>query len=346
MRARTRRLGFICDFVVLLAAALLGGQATVDHLAAGERALQEGRLAQARAELQAAVREQPRNAEATLQLGLLLGLTGQPKAAAAAFEKCLQIDPTSAEAHYNLGLTKIADRYGTVDWQGAITEFRRAIRLRPNYAKAHHSLGAALAETGARETAIDEFRTATRFDPKSAEDHLDLANALREAGQRQEALSEYRAALELRPDYQDAEVGWGMLLAEEAGNVGALDEAIVHFRRALQSNPDDLKAQYRLGVALKRQGHAREADVAFREAQALTNRQQESVRCIRLSNEALDAAHHDDRSAALRLLREAVTLKSDSAIAHYNLGLVLADTGQLPDAAGSACGRCSCGQET
>jgi Flp pilus assembly protein TadD len=293
-------------------------------------ALQAGKLAQARIELEKAVRERPDNAEARVQLGLLLGQLGDTQNASAAFEKALQLNPNSAEAHYNLGLTKIADRYGKVDWQGAIAEFRAAVQIRPDYAEAHHALGAGLIETGAVDAAIGEFRAAVAINARSPENHLDLGKALAQAGQQQAAVTEYQKALRLRPRYADAEAAWAKSLA--AGGDRALGDAIEHFRRALKSNPDNLTAQYGLAQVLKRQGDENEANISFREARALSTRWEERVRCMRLSNEGLDAAHRGNRDAAVRTLRDAVELQPDVAVAHYNLGLVLADTGDLAGA--------------
>ncbi|MCU1292458.1 MAG: repeat-containing protein [Bryobacterales bacterium] len=43
----------------------------------------------------------------------------------------------------------------------------------------------------------------------------------------------------------------------------------------------------------------------------------------------MDAARRGENEAAVRTLREAVQLRPDAPIAHYNLGLVLADRGEL-----------------
>jgi Flp pilus assembly protein TadD len=203
------------------------------------------------------------------------------------------------------------------------------LRLRPNYAEAHRLLGVGLAETGQNAAAIGEFRAALAADSNSPELHLDLGKALASAGDQAVAEREYREALRLHPGYADAELELGKLLSSGNKADGTL-EAVEHFRRALRSNPDSAAAQYALAKALQQQEHSADAAVAFREAAALTKRQEDAVQCTRLSNEGLDAAHRRDSEAAVRMLREAVDLRPDAAIAHYNLGLVLADRGELP----------------
>jgi Flp pilus assembly protein TadD len=237
--------------------------------------------------------------------------------------------PGWPEAHYNLGLTMIADvENGKLDWNAAIPEFREAVRLRPNYAEAHRALGACFMETGSLDAGIAEFRAALSY-ANAPETHLDLGKALERASQPGAAELEYREAVRLRPAYAGAEIALGKLLTTDEGNTARLSEAVEHLRRAVKINPDNASAQYGLARALKRLGNTAEASIAFREADMLTARSQEKVRCLRLSNEGLDAAHRGDREAALRSLRQAVELRPDIAIAHYNLGLILADGGDL-----------------
>jgi Flp pilus assembly protein TadD len=289
-----------------------------------------GNLAEARIDLEEALQVEPQNAEANLQLGLLLGQQGDATGAREAFRKAVRAKPDWAEAHYNLGLTMVSDPNGKRDWPGAMAEFREALRLRPNYAEAHRLLGVGLAETGQNAAAIVEFRAALTANSHSPEIHLDLGRALGGTGDEAAAEREYREAIRLRPAYADAELELGKLLVSDKKADRAL-EAVEHFERALRSNPDNAAAQYALAKALQEQGHSAEAAIAFRQAAVLSKRQEDAVQCTRLSNEGLDAAHRHNGDAAVRMLREAVNLRPDAAIAHYNLGLVLADRGELAE---------------
>jgi Flp pilus assembly protein TadD len=305
-----------------------GAQSADQSVAAGVEAMRTGKLAEARMDFEKALRDQPQSAEANLQLGLLYGQLGNVTSASEAFRKAVRVKPDWAEAHYNLGLTMVSDPHGKRDWPGAMAEFREALRLRPNYPEAHRLLGVGLTETGQNAAAISEFRAALAADSNSPEIHLDLGKALANTGGQAAAEREYREAIRLHPGYAEAELELGKLLAN-ANKAGNTIEAVEHFRHALRSNPDTAAAQYALAKALQQQGHSAEAAIAFREAAALTKRQQDAVQCTRLSNEGLDAAHRHDGDTAVRMLREAVDLRPDAAIAHYNFGLVLADRGDL-----------------
>lgn len=265
------------------------------------------------------------SAEAHLHRGLLFGQAGDEKRASVEFREALRLRPDFPEAHYNLGLTEIADIYGKTDWQAAMAEFRVAIELRPDYAEAHHALGAALLETGALAAAVVEFRAAVNLNAHSPQNHLDLGKALAQTGDAQAAIAEYREAVRLRPGYSDAEAAWGKLLA--GGDNPA--ESLEHFRQAVRTNPDNGAAEYGFAQGLKRQGQTEQAAVAFREARDLATRLERRIRALHLSNEGLDTARHGDRNGAVSILRNAVALQPDLALPHYNLALLLADSGDV-----------------
>jgi tetratricopeptide (TPR) repeat protein len=335
MSYRNRRLAGLLPLLLIMRP-IYAWQAAVTHdavsrtIANGVQAMRLGKLAEARIELEDVVLQEPDNPDANLQLGLLLGQLGNVPAAREAFEKAARARPDWPEAHYNLGLTLVADPTGKRDWPAAIAEFREAVRLRPGYGEAHHLLGVGLAETGERQAAMSELRSALAADDASPAAHLDLGKALEASGDHAAAEGEYREALRLRAGYADAEFALGKLLASGEGEkTGLGSEAIEHFNRALRSNPDNVAAQYALAQALQRAGRLEEAAIAFRQAEALTQRTEQAVQCTRLSNEGLDAARRGDNKSAIKLLREAVKLRPDSAVAHYNLALVLADGGDI-----------------
>ncbi|HOW96327.1 MAG TPA: tetratricopeptide repeat protein [Kiritimatiellia bacterium] len=89
------------------------------------------------------------------------------------------------------------------------------------------------------------WRDTVRKVPLVPEAHYDYANALREAGRLDEAVAEYREAVQLSPDYVDALVNEGALLA--MGHRAA--EAIARLEQALQLKPDNPLARQNLASA-------------------------------------------------------------------------------------------------
>jgi Flp pilus assembly protein TadD len=110
------------------------------------------------------------------------------------------------------------------------------------------------------------------------------------------------------------------------------EAAAGHFKAALVDDPDLEAAHYGLAHALRAVAKSAEAQIEFRQAAALLQRQSDGVRSSHLSNESLDLAQKGDFTAAVQSAREALILEPENAIAHYNLGLLLADSGDLGSA--------------
>jgi len=91
--------------------------------------------------------------------------------ATAAFQEALRHSPASADVHEDLGLVLFA--LGRVD--EAVAAYREAVRLNPELAEAHDSLGMAyLAQHKVAEATL-EFKEALRLDPQIAEAQQALA---------------------------------------------------------------------------------------------------------------------------------------------------------------------------
>lgn len=267
-------------------------------------------------------------AEAYLQLGILKGESGDIAGAAESFQAAIRSDPTLAEAHYNLGVTMIAGSPSNPDWSDAIPQFQDALRLRPKYPEAMKMLGVSLLQLGNAPKAIDQFKAALQLDNKSAETHFNLAKALSVMGDNDEAHAEYLTALKLKGTYPEADIALGNISFKER----KFGPAAGYFKSALLANPDLQDAHYGLAKTLQAEGDKADADVEFKEAQGLIQRQSDHVQSSHLSNESLDLAKSGNFLAAINSAKQAVSLEPDNAAAHFNLGLLLADSGQLPSA--------------
>lgn len=140
-------------------------------------------------------REQP-DAEEWFALGLALEGDPDPASraqAAAAYARCLELDPGFASAHINLGTLHYHDR----DYVRAERAYRAALRLDPAYALAHFNLGNVLDETGRMQEAIAEYLEAVRLAPKYADAHYNLALAYQRRGERRRAVPHWREYLGL-----------------------------------------------------------------------------------------------------------------------------------------------------
>src|SRR5262249_45646918 len=122
--------------------------------------------------------------------------------AIAFYRKGIELHPTNAAAHYNLGIL-LCDR--KKDYDGAVVAFRKGLSLEPNAgAHAHFNLGLALRLKGDGKGAIASFREAIRLQPTNAPAHINLAWCLTncadlESRKPQEALAAARKGVELAP---------------------------------------------------------------------------------------------------------------------------------------------------
>jgi tetratricopeptide (TPR) repeat protein len=170
----------------------------------GNALLRMGRLPEAIAAFQSAVKYAPRFAEAHNNLGGALLQSGRFADAIGEFQAALRIQPDFAEARHNLASAHNQLGNALAQTAGrageAMAEYQAALRIEPGNAEAHANLGSAFYASGAMEQAIAEYRTALRLDPRLADAHFNLAQALLRTGKRSEAVGELQAADRIRPD--------------------------------------------------------------------------------------------------------------------------------------------------
>jgi protein O-mannosyl-transferase len=314
-----------------------------------------GRMDDAIAEFQEALRRQPNFSAANNNLGNAWAKQpGRLPDAIAQYEAALRVNPDYAEAHNNLGSawSKVPGRMAD-----AITEYRTALRLKPDYPEAHQNLGNAwVSQPDRLPDAIAEYEAALRLKPDYVEAHTSLGVALSKVpGRAEAALAQYDAALRLSPDYAQAHLNRGSLLLNLPGR---LDEAIGEFITAQRLKPDYPEAYFNLGVAwMKRPERLNDAIGQFQAAlrlkpdyvEAHNNLGNAWVSVPGRLNEAigeyeatlrLDPNLADVRSNlgyalnaagrtqdAIAEDRAALRLKPDSILAHLNLAIALLGTG-------------------
>jgi tetratricopeptide (TPR) repeat protein len=293
-------------------------------LSEGREAEQQGNAAQAMGDYAAVLNADPKNSEANFRIGLLEGRSADFAAAASSFQRAIASEPGFAEAHYNLGLTLIAQSKNP-EWTSALAEFQVAAKLKPDYAEAQNMIGVSMLETGAPAAAIPQFRSALHFDDNSAELHFNLGRALEATGDTAAASTEYTTALTHRPSYPEADQALANLLFLNGNYVAAAE----HYQAALASNPDIEAAHYGLAKTLQAEGQRTDAKIEFREATELLQRQSDAIQSSHLSNESLELAKQGNFNNAIESARQAVGLEPESSVPHYNLALLLADAGQL-----------------
>jgi len=143
--------------------------------------LARGKLSEAEASLQRALRLQPCLAEAQLNLADLLRQRGDEAGAERAIRATLTCNPQNAAAHHALGLWQVRAHQS----QAAIVSLKKAVELVPSDPRFSFVLAVAIAGSGDRDEAIRVLEASLKNRPNDANSLGALAGYLREAGQRE-----------------------------------------------------------------------------------------------------------------------------------------------------------------
>lgn len=203
---------------------------------------------------QRALEIDPRSADAHNSLGNAFLEMGQPTEAAGCYRLALALQADNAEIHCNL----VNALWQLGQLPEALAASERAVALDPRLSVAHNCLGLMLAALGRREQAVASYRQALSLDHRYVDALNNLGNVLRDLGRRREALPLYRQAIELDPQRADGHYNLGNALFE----LGRLEEAAASFRRALALRASYLQALLRLAAVLRVQGRASEAEAS------------------------------------------------------------------------------------
>jgi serine/threonine protein kinase/tetratricopeptide (TPR) repeat protein len=272
--------------------------------------------------LRAGQQRYPAHLSVNLALAWTLLNTRPPQAAEAVrfYTAAVAIRPFAPSAWAFLG----AGLNGAKRHEEAITACRRAIALKPDFSASYNNLGSALEELGRHADAEAEFRRAIGLESDCAEHHFNLGNSLFKQGlhAKPEAEAALRRAIELKPVWAEPHA----VLSAVHNRRGRYVEAEASGRRAIELKPDLLLAYQSVGNSLHWQGRNEEALAVFRAGSALGP----DWLCHRHAAAILRMLDRDQEAEAE--FRATVKVKPDDAVAHVNLGYLLARRGCFPEA--------------
>ena len=290
------------------------------HYNLANRLAAVGKLDEAVAHYEAAVRARPDYANAHNNLGNALDKLGRTAEAAQHYAEALKFSGGAA-ARVNLGNSLLTA--GKVE--EAISHYTETLRLSPDSLEAHNSLGVALVRQDKVAEAVSHFRTALQIKPDFVDARANLAAALAQQRNVKEAVEQYQLVLRANPKHFDAHRSLGDLLAE----AGQIEEAIDHYRKAKELNPNHASVCNGLGLALAMQGKMEEAAEQFRDATRLSP---ENASVLGSLGNALAAlGKHDE---AIQCYEAALKLAPNDEQVHNNLANTLATQGKLTKATG------------
>jgi tetratricopeptide (TPR) repeat protein len=217
--------------------------------------LARGEAEVGRAELEEALRLDPRYADALLNLSRAELEAGRVEQALVRAEAAQRVELNSAAGWGVVGSVQLAA--GRL--AAAKTAWTEALRLRPDWAEAHFSLGNTWLRLGEPASAAAEYGEAVRLKPEWGAAHQELAGALNDLGRTAEALPQAREAVRLSPDSADAL----FVLGNSLFGLDRAEESAAAFQEVLRRKPDYPNAVSNYANALLLAGRSAEALAQF-----------------------------------------------------------------------------------
>jgi len=221
------------------------------HASLGRLFRQQSALEEAIAHYQKALAVRPQWWQGHQELAETFWQRGDLASAASSYKKVIALVPQQATLHYKLGII--------LEQQGKLTEacqvYRQAITLAPTHASAYSSLGRTLAKLDQIDQAIENLERAIKLRPEVAAYHNNLGLAFIWKKRNQNAILAYRKAIQLKPSYSLAHYNLGKALQDE----GLHTEAVICFEKVIAIEPDHLAAFSDWGISLMQIGETEKA---------------------------------------------------------------------------------------
>lgn len=122
---------------------------------------------------------------------------GSDNKAAEAWTKVVEIEPSFAEAQYNLGVALV--KVGK--YEEGLSHFEKAVDLNPYFIRGYYAMGNSLLRLNQNEEAIKQYTKALELNPDDPAIHHNLGIAYSRAGNDEKAVEEYEKALEIEPNF-------------------------------------------------------------------------------------------------------------------------------------------------
>lgn len=310
------------------------------------------KIVEAREIVEAAVADEPSNAEAHFVLGKIQFQEGEADAAAQSLRTAIDTRPDWPEAHFLLGNVLMANGERTA----ARTEFARTLELDGNQVEARASLARVHAALGEHEYAVEEGRRYLERRPNAVETRIVVAQSLLAMNQTEAALE---TISEVSEEDRDGRVHYALgrirlgqgdrnaardhleaadeslphqpdilaALLEVDAAEGRLEESTERISAAIELNPDDAKLQMVQGTMALLSGQLEHAEAAFRRAIEVEEHTSEAY-----SRLADLYARTGRTGETIETYEAALAIDSDQPRLHHTLGLLYERTGELASA--------------
>lgn len=296
-------------------------------------ALQQDRLDEARARLEALTGEVPRFGSAHRLLGEVYRRLGRDADVERHLEQALLLRPyappadplvdalvlESRDSTLLLKQASMADRAGDQAWRERLT--RRAFEFDRDNPEVVYRMGVLLLSLERPADALPFFEQHRRMDPDRLDSLTQIGRALIALERLAEAEQVLRQAL--ASDDAEAHYNFAWVLDER----GRFAEAVEHYRKAIDRNPNHADAHYNLGLLSVREGRRDEAAQHFSAAIA-----SHPAHADAHTNLAITLVQRGLVEEGLEHYATAIAINPDHLGARFNLALGLARLGRLEEA--------------
>ena len=256
----------------------------------------------------------PYNREALIKTATLLQTHFAEKTNEAidCYTKLLDIEPENSRIYYELGHLYVAKK----DIINSINAFKIALEKEPDNPFYHNSYAFSLIQAEQYDEAIEHYKYAINLNPDNEWTAIvcqALGSLYLQVKQNPDAaLTMYESALVLDPNSFETYLAIGDLYLD----CDDLDSAINSYCEAIKLAPDNSKAYCKMGIALWEKDYIEEAIIAYNKAIAYDPKY--DIVYNNLGVIYLDGI--GNIKEALRLFKEAIGLREDYALAHFNAG--------------------------
>ncbi len=317
------RRSLLTGSLLLLAAAVLTGCRNVsdklanDHYAEGVIAMDGHDYRRALAELELAVRLNPKLSVAHTAMGDIYRKQQQPALAADAYSRACRANPYAFRPHYNLGVMYqlLADAAAAPGAAGeylrkAVRIYLRAVSLRPDDFGTNLNLSACYYRQGKLALAEQYCKTAIELDPEQPFAYSNLGTIHSAQGRPYDAIAAYKASLERDTHQPKLLLNLGATYLE----LDRMKEAMRVFELAAEEDPDSAEPQYQIGRCHHLNHDYDAAQAAYERAIRLDDRCAPAYRClglVHMTQWVLDPGKTDLREKALEAWHRSLELESN-----------------------------------
>ena len=200
-----------------------------DYLTLADQLRAEGKLQEAVAAYEGALRINPQLPEAHVWLIHLYGRLGQAAQAEEHYRAAVNLDPSKGETYFQYGVVAM----GQGRMKEAEDAFRKVLDIKPNYVEARSNLAYLLEGEGRLSEAIAELRTVLEKDPDSPQSHFSLGRMLVKQENFEQGIPHLLKALAV--ENQETRTSYLHAAGIAYASLGDLDNALRYIRRARQT---------------------------------------------------------------------------------------------------------------